>query len=56
MFKCDICKEELNYEDEVIGLNCNDEVVSLSEYNIENNANNPDYWTRTICTSCYEEK
>lgn len=54
-FKCDKCGEWFNHSDEVVGLNCNNEIVSLSEYDIERNVQNLDSWVITMCNECYEE-
>ncbi|MGL5329045.1 MAG: hypothetical protein ACRDD7_07245 [Peptostreptococcaceae bacterium] len=52
-FKCDMCKEEFYSNEEVWGFNCNGEEVSLEAEDIELNAQNPDYWVKTLCNNCF---
>lgn len=55
MFRCRKCGEEFYYSDEVIGFNINDEEVSLEEYVLELNTQNPDYLKYVICIDCYSD-
>ncbi len=52
-YVCCTCKEDFYYEDEVVGINCNGEEVSLDEYSYELNACNVDYCESIYCNSCY---
>ena len=53
MSKCDVCKQEFSSNEEVWGLNCNGNEVSLEEEDIEINCQNPDYWVNTVCNDCF---
>ena len=51
MCKCSICGEEF-ISDEMVGVNCNGEHVSIDEQSLELNAQNPDYCVAKICNCC----
>ena len=54
-WKCEKCGEIFEYTDEVVGLDCDGHEVSLSEEDVEKNANNPDYLCHIYCNICFEE-
>lgn len=54
MYTCLHCKSNLLL-DEIIGLNCNNEIVPTDTYSIENNAQNPDYLVSVLCEDCYDK-
>lgn len=54
-YKCNVCKEEF-LSDEVIGVDINDNVVSLDEYDLELNSQNPDYLHKIYCEDCYDKR
>lgn len=54
-FKCTTCGDTFYYSEEVNIYNCNGELVSSSEHDLERNSQNPDYVAKVICVSCDEQ-
>lgn len=51
--ECYLCRETFS-NDELIGFNINSEEVSLNEYDLESNAQNPNYHVKSLCIECYD--
>ena len=52
--ECYLCKDTFS-KDELTGFNINNEEVSLDEYDLELNAQNPDYHVKSLCIECYDD-
>lgn len=51
---CPFCKDTFSYTNEYVTLNANGDSVNNEEFEMERNAQNPDYAVVSICYPCYE--